>query len=173
MFNKIIFIIIFFINLSHFSFAQSGVSVGDKAPSLTIDEWLKGEPVASFENGKVYLVEFWGTWCGPCIENIPHLSELEKKYSSKGLVVIGVATHEFDGREKLDKFMNDRGGEMEYRVAFDTDLSMESEWDTGESGGDNFRLPVCFLVNKNGIVDFVGHPSNENLEGMIENAVNE
>ncbi len=170
MLKKITFLLLLLTSVTSV-FAQSGTKAGDKAPSLSVDEWLKGEPVTSFEKGKVYLVEFWGTWCGPCIENIPHLSDLEKKYSSKGLVVIGVATHEFDGREKLDKFMKERGDEMQYRVAYDTDLSMQNDWDTGEKGGDNFRLPVCFLVDKSGNIDFVGHPSNKELENAIENAV--
>lgn len=167
---KITFLLLL-INFSSFAFSQSGVKVGDTPPSLSVDEWLKGEPVTSFEDGKVYLIEFWGTWCGPCIENIPHLSDLEKKYSSQGLIVIGVATHEFDGREKLDKFMTERGSEMEYRVAYDSDLSMERDWDTGESGGDNFRLPVCFLVDKNGMIIFTGHPSDKKLEEAIQSAL--
>ena len=170
MIMKITFLLLL-INFSSYTFSQSGAKVGDTPPLLSVDEWLKGEPVTSLEDGKVYLIEFWGTWCGPCIENIPHLSELEKKYSSQGLVVIGVATHEFDGREKLDKFMTERGSEMEYRVAYDSDLSMERDWDTGESGGDNFRLPVCFLVSKSGKIIFTGHPSDKKLEDAIESAL--
>ncbi len=152
-------------------FAQSGVKAGDKAPALSVDEWLKGDPVNSFENGKVYLVEFWGTWCEPCIENIPHLSKLQKKYLSDGLIVIGVATHELNGRDGLEKFMDKHGSEMEYRVAYDSDYSMESDWDTGVKGSSNFRLPVCFLIDKTGFVVFSGHPSEENLEGLIEKAL--
>ena len=171
MLKNIIFVILIF-NISSMIRAQSGVKAGDKAPSISVEEWLKGEPVNSFENDKVYLVEFWGTWCGPCIENIPHLSELQKKYSDRGLVVIGVATHEFDGRTKLDKFMTERGSEMEYTVAFDTDLSMQRDWDTGESGEDKFRLPVCFIVDKTGKVVFTGHPADIKLEDMIESALN-
>jgi hypothetical protein len=41
-------------------YAQSGAKVGDQAPSFSIDEWLKGEPVTSFDKEKVYLIEFWG-----------------------------------------------------------------------------------------------------------------
>jgi glutathione peroxidase-family protein len=96
---------------------------------------------------------------------------LEKKYSSQGLVVIGVATHEFNGRSKLDKFMKERGDEMQYRVAYDSDLTMERDWDTGETGGDNFRLPVCFLVDRKGKVVFTGHPANKELESMIEKTI--
>ena len=162
-----------FLSIASVTFSQSGVSIGDPAPELSVDEWLKGDPVTSFESGTVYLVEFWGTWCGPCIKNIPHLSDLQKKYASKGLVVIGVATHEFDGREKLDKFMKDRGDEMEYLVAYDTDLSMQKDWDTGKKEGDDFRLPVCFLVDRSGKVIFEGHPSDEKLEKVIADAVEE
>ncbi len=167
-----ILLVILILNINSIIPAQSGTKVGDKAPSISVEEWLKGEPVTSFENDKVYLVEFWGTWCGPCIENIPHLSELQKKYSDHGLIVIGVATHEFDGREKLDKFMTDRGSEMEYAVAFDTDLTMQRDWDTGESGDDKFRLPVCFIVDKTGTVVFTGHPADKKLEEVIQSALN-
>lgn len=170
--NLRISIIIILICFSSIVNGQYVTKVGNSPPALSVDEWLKGEPIKSFEEGNAYLVEFWGTWCGPCIENIPHLSQIQNKYSSQGLIVIGVATHEFDGREKLDKFMKDRGDEMEYRVAFDTDLSMQQDWDTGEKGGDNFRLPVCFLIDKKGTVVFVGHPSDKKLEGEIEKALN-
>ena len=152
--------------------AQYVTKVGDTPPALSVDEWLKGEPVTSFETGNAYLVEFWGTWCGPCIENIPHLSELQKKYSSNGLIVIGVATHEIDGRSKLDKFMLEHGEEMTYTVGYDADLSMQENWDTGEKGTDKFRLPVCFLIDKKGKIVFAGHPSDKKLESAIDNAVN-
>lgn len=147
------------------------VNVGDKAPAITVEEWLKGEPVAKLETGKVYLVEFWGTWCAPCIENIPHLSSLQEKYAGS-LTVIGVATHEFNGREKLDAFMKKRGDEMKYTVAYDTDYSMQSDWDTGSKEGSNFRLPLCFVIDKTGTVLFAGHPADETLETVIERAVN-
>jgi thiol-disulfide isomerase/thioredoxin len=151
------------------SAAMSQAVVGNIAPPFSADEWLKGEPVNSFESGTVYLVEFWGTWCSPCIKNIPHLSELQKKYASKGLVVIGVASHEFDGREALDKFMSERGDEMEYRVAYDKDLSMEQEWDTGKGASiDKFRLPVCFLVDRDGKIAIVCHPENEELSTLLK-----
>jgi len=151
------------------SSATSQAVVGNLAPPISADEWLKGGPVNSFESGTIYLVEFWGTWCSPCIKNIPHLSELQKKYASKGLVVIGVATHEFEGRNTLDKFMKERGDEMEYRVAYDSDLSMEQDWDTGKGASiDKFRLPVCFLVDRDGKIAIVCHPENDELSSLLK-----
>ena len=59
------------------SFAQT-LGPGSKAPNLDIKTWFKGSPVKSFEKGKVYVVEVWATWCGPCIASMPHISELAR-----------------------------------------------------------------------------------------------
>ncbi len=67
--------------------------VGSKAPGLLVEKWLKGDPVESFVEGQVYLVDFWSTGCFPCIESIPHLSELQARYQEK-LIVIGVSIRE-------------------------------------------------------------------------------
>lgn len=168
MYRILIFILIIGTSISCVFAQTGGVKTGDKAPPLSVEEWLKGDPVNTFESSKVYLVEFWSTWCGPCIENIPHLSKLQKQYSDKGLIVIGIATHEFNGREGLMKFMDKRGADMEYRVAYDTDYSMEVDWDTGMKGTTTFRLPLCFLIDKTGIIVFAGHPGDENFDGLVE-----
>src|SRR5262249_36414263 len=59
------------------------LKVGDPAPQLKADKWLQGGEVKAFEPGKVYVVEFWATWCGPCISAMPHLAQLQEHYKDK------------------------------------------------------------------------------------------
>jgi len=66
--------------------ADDSAKLGDKAASLDGLTYVKGEPV-TFKEGKVYVVEFWATWCGPCKTSIPHLTEIQKKYKDKNVTV--------------------------------------------------------------------------------------
>ncbi|MCW5776712.1 MAG: redoxin family protein [Phycisphaeraceae bacterium] len=140
------------------------LQVGDKAPELKIAEWVKGDPVTAFEKGRVYVVEFWATWCGPCIAGMPHLSELQKEYKSKNVRIIGVNI--WDDTTKVAPFMSERGGDekMQYTVAIeekipDTDARrtgwMTREWmdASGQQG-----IPSAFIVDQHGFVAWIGHP---------------
>jgi len=157
--------------LSVFSLPSDGAKIGDPAPALTVDEWVQGTPVTGFQSGLVYVVEFWGTWCSPCIKNIPKLNRLQTQHASDGLVVIGVASHEFKGREALTSFMKKKDYTITYRVAYDEDLTMEKDWDTGGKEGVVFRMPLCFVVDRKGIVVFAGHPENEGFEQALDAAL--
>src|SRR5262245_40700130 len=65
------------------------LKVGDAAPALAIGDWVQGEPVTGFEKGKVYVVEFWATWCGPCRKSIPHLTKLQAE-NREAVTIIGI-----------------------------------------------------------------------------------
>lgn len=144
------------------------LKVGDSAPKLQVGEWVQGEPVTNFEKDKVYLVEFWATWCGPCRVSIPHLNELHQKYQDKGLIVIGQDVFERD--EKLvAPFVKQMGEKMTYRVALDDKSgnnkgAMAVNWmeAAGQSG-----IPTAFLVNKEGKIAWIGHPMTLK-ESLIE-----
>lgn len=143
------------------------LKVGDKAPELKIDAWVKGEQITGFEKGKVYVVEFWATWCGPCIKNIPHLTELQKEY--KDVAFIGVAASERGDdakskQEKVEKFVKDKGDEMGYRVAFDGDREMSKDWMQAAGQGG---IPCAFIVDGEGKVAFIGHPAKDEFANKL------
>ena len=68
------------------------LDVGDPVPELAISKVIKGDDVKGTykDRGQITVVEFWATWCGPCRQSIPHLTELQKKYADKNVRIIGI-----------------------------------------------------------------------------------
>lgn len=135
------------------------VKVGSPAPKLQVAKWVQGDPVKEFEKDKVYMVEFWATWCGPCVASIPHVNDLQKKFKDKGFVVVGMNVWEEDESE-IPKFMKRMGDKMSYRVALDDKSkskkgAMAETW--MEAAGQN-GIPAAFLVDKRGQIAWIGHP---------------
>jgi thiol-disulfide isomerase/thioredoxin len=134
-----------------------------KPDALQKGEWIQGEAPAAWEPGKVYVLECWATWCGPCLAVIPHVNELHKKYSEKGLRVIGVNVWE-DGKEKVAKFVQGKGDGMSYPVVYTGRGSdFEKEWlkAAGVSG-----IPHAFLV-RDGKLLLKTHPARINDELIL------
>lgn len=140
------------------------MTVGAKAPALKPEKWLKGDAVAEFEVDKVYLIECWATWCGPCLTAIPHLNELHHKFHDQGLVVIGVNVMG-DTEEKAAALVERKGDGMGYRVAYDgKGGNVEGDWlkAAGVRG-----IPHGFLV-RGGWIIWHGHPAELNEENIGE-----
>jgi len=132
------------------------IDLGDPAPALKIKEWVKGKPV-DLKAGKgknIYVVEFWATWCAPCRTSIPHLTEIQKKYKDKGVVVIAVTDEEKDA-EKVKAYVKDQGDKMDYIVAIDDTEATNK----GYMKAFNVRgIPNAFIVDKAGAIVWQGHP---------------
>ncbi|ESY87232.1 hypothetical protein X741_32295 [Mesorhizobium sp. LNHC229A00] len=84
--------------------------MGSPAPSIKVEDWLRGEPVADLQPGKVYIVEFWATWCELCAAEMLELMQLQEKYKDSGLEVLGIAADEdaptaVEARTKLDAWL--------------------------------------------------------------------
>lgn len=136
--------------------APKPLNIGDPAPALDIAAWAKGSPV-KFEGGKVYVVEFWATWCGPCRVNIPKLSALQQKYADKKLTVIGVSVDQgADNLEKVKAFVEKAGAKMDYTVALDAGGTMQSYMMAVNRGG----IPYAFVIDGAGKLAWHGHPDD-------------
>ena len=134
---------------------SSPLNIGDPAPSLRVRGWLKGTPIESFEPGKVYVVEFWATWCGPCIAEMPHLSFVADKYK-RTVIVVGVDVMERDtSMKKIRAFVDSMGSAMGYSVAIEDSNFMTTRW---VNASREAGIPVAFAVNREGRVTWIGNP---------------
>ena len=143
------------------SAGSSRLKVGDPAPKLACGKWIQGEPVTEFASNRVYIVEFWATWCGPCRASIPHLNELYQQFKDKNLVIIGQDCWEQDDALP-GPFVKRMGDKMSYRVALDDKTgggkgAMADTWMT--ASGQN-GIPSAFIVNQQGRIVWIGHPMN-------------
>jgi thiol-disulfide isomerase/thioredoxin len=66
----------------------AALHIGDPAPALKVTRRLQGDAVTTFEPGKVYVVEFWATWCGAPIRYMPYLAELQARFKDQGVTII-------------------------------------------------------------------------------------
>jgi thiol-disulfide isomerase/thioredoxin len=142
---------------------------GDAAPKLAVGNWLKGDPVKELKKGTIYVIECWATWCGPCRQVIPHVTEMQKKH--KDVVFIGVNVWEKE-QEKAQAFVKEMGDKMDYRVVLDdlTDAEKKgkvaTEW-LAAAGKDG--IPCAFIVDKELKLAWVGHPGG--MEPVLEKVV--
>ena len=95
--------------------------------------------------GNVILLNFWATWCGPCIAEIPEFNDLYDKYNSKGFEILGVSVS--DNYKQLKKFSNKI--EVEYKMLFGSSDEMAV---VIKNYGSFYSVPVSYLINREGLV---------------------
>ena len=158
------------------------LTIGSKAPALDIEHWIsngngKFKPVKQFEAGKVYVVEFWATWCGPCVMSMPHLAETQNKFADKGVQLISVSDEDTEtveaflkrpvrGADKEDKEKTYAKLTSDYCLTTDPDKSVYQDY--MEAAGQN-GIPTCFIVGKTGLIEWIGHPME--MDGPLEKVV--
>lgn len=147
-----------FVSILYLSLHDNVVKAGDKAPEFSI-RTENGKTVTARDfGGKLLLLNFWATWCGPCVDEVPSLDQLQRQLGPKGLVVLGVSV---DKDEKAYKDFLARF-HVSYPTALDPDQKINSEYGT-------VQFPESYLIDQNGRVveKFVGE-ANWTSERMVE-----
>jgi thiol-disulfide isomerase/thioredoxin len=137
--------------------SAAGLKVGDPAPATRPESMLQGEAVKEFKKGEIYVFECWASWCGPCIAAIPHLDDLHKKMSKKGVVITGVNVWEAErdaaSAQRAKDFLKAQGDKMSYRVAVGGKAFIKDWLEAAEVNG----IPHAFVVS-DGKIAWMGHP---------------
>jgi thiol-disulfide isomerase/thioredoxin len=140
-------------------------SIGDVAPMLTVERWIKGTPVRIGPGTNILVVDFWATWCGPCRKGIPELTAVQKRFADKGVIVIGISD---EPPAKVAEFVAAQGAGMDYRVAVDSSKRSMKDWHAAFGATS---IPHAFIVGTNGIVLWHDNPLGT-LEKTLERVVN-
>src|ERR1051326_986026 len=135
-------------------------ATGALAPDFSLPQ-LDGTPLRlSAYRGNVVLLDFWATWCAPCLESIPHFVDLQNQYGPKGLQIIGVSMDDSPDpvRDFYQRF------KMNYPVVM-------GNADIGEAYGGVLGLPIAFVIDRNGRIysKHSGASDNAVLETEILN----
>lgn len=127
------------------SIVAAGITRADSVPATPAPAWtlkdLEGKPVSFAQfKGKVVVIDFWATWCGPCRVEIPGYVELQKKYAKDGLVIIGISLDE-KGPAVVKQFAAKMG--VNYQMVMADDKIVEA------FGGIE-AIPTTFIIDRAG-----------------------
>lgn len=127
--------------------SAGGMEAGYEAPGFRLKD-LDGETV-SLEalRGRIVVVDFWATWCGPCLMSIPELVELQEKYRDKGVTILGISVDQPENISETDLRAFRSKLKMNYRV-LRADRQVMSDYFVG--GGAQIAIPTLFVVDQQG-----------------------
>ncbi len=117
------------------------VAAGDSAPGFTIKTESGAEISPRNFGGKLLILNFWASWCAPCIQEMPSLNEFQKMFASDGVVVLGVNV---DRREDLYRAMLKKF-QISFQTARDPEENINYRYGT-------YKVPESYIINRNGKV---------------------
>lgn len=111
--------------------------------------------------GKIVVLNFWATWCAPCLEELPVLDELYQQYKDQGVVMLGVNVDNSDKHDKVRAQVNQLGTSFEHVLDAQRHLLRASE---KQLINGNFGMPATLFIDQEGQVHYVhrGYSASDN-----------
>ena len=154
------------------------LEIGSNAPEISLQYQLGEHTTFSgrFEAGHIYLLEFWGTWCAPCIKAMPDLALLQNKFRDKNVHVIAVsnetreAVTEFLARplpQEMETVEAKTFGDLtqEFVIAADPDGTTVRDYMAASGQTD---LPASFIIGKTGKIEWIGSVANQPVSKVLQ-----
>jgi len=149
--------------LSLLALPAAALEEGEPAPDFTLP-LLGGNDTITLSGlrGKVVYVDFWASWCLPCIRSLPEISTLYDQYHEQGFEVIAITID--NPLEDARQFLEDLDTPLDYHIAADVDADVM----------DAYRvrgMPTSFLVDRDGVIRMIHEGYREGDRQRIENAL--
>jgi thiol-disulfide isomerase/thioredoxin len=135
-------------------------AIGGTAPEISAKDWINSKAPLTLAGlrGKVVVVDFWATWCTPCVAGIPHLNELHHKYAGKNFELLGLVR---EGHPTMDPFLAKRP--VDYPIGL-------------ESGSlDKYaitEIPLAVVIDQEGKIIWIGDPASPKMDKVVAKALN-
>lgn len=141
------------------TYAQSNIKVNEKAPEINITDWIENVPRDKNLSDKYIVLEFWATWCGPCIEAVPHMNKIQQEFNQEDLYYISITDESIDKIERSLK-------RIDFNSIVVTDLTKKTQINFGDGIKGLDTYPLTVLIDKTGIIKWIGEPKNLNSATM-------
>lgn len=136
-------------------FAQSNIKINGSAPKINITDWVLNKPADTNLEDKFIVLEFWATWCGPCIAAVPHMNELQDAVKQDDLYFISITD---ESVKKINRVID----RIPFQSIVATDISKETQINFGDGKEGLEAYPMTVLIDNKGKVKWVGEPMQLN-----------
>ena len=122
--------------------STTAVVAGDVAPDFQLEDTKGAKVTLSELRGKVVMVNFWATWCPPCIEEMPSMERLNKFMADENFIMLAINT-EKDGRSVVPDFLKKKP--YDFTILYDDQGAVQQQYGV-------YKFPESFIVGKDGTV---------------------
>lgn len=152
---------------------------GEIAPEITIAKWIEQAPLKLSDlRGHVVLLDFWATWCGPCLAAFPHLREWNEKYKDRGLIVLGITKYYGRGEGRAMSEQEELGYlerfKKEHNLTYGVGVAVT---DDNHRSYNISAIPTAVLIDRHGVIRLMttgsGGSNEVEITAAIEKLLNE
>ena len=134
-------------------------------PKLAVTDWVNVEgqaPALTDLKGKPIVIEFWATWCPPCLTLIPHLNDLHEKHAKDGLTVLTIHSSDGAQRKAVERFA--KRYKIAYPIGLDTTGQVMRAYGIRE-------IPHAFVIDRSGKMIWGGYPGGREFDKVVQEAL--
>lgn len=138
----------------------AALKAGDIPPPINMPDQHGKKVVLAELKGKVVLVDFWASWCGPCKQEMPVLEGLHKKYADQGLVIVGINID--NNPKKMNSFL--KGTPVSFRIVHDPKITIAQRYEPS-------TMPSSYFIGRGGKLRYIHEGFRKKDAAEIEERV--